>query len=139
MRYLFAIAATLTVGLVCQQVVEAGAKNGKMRWSSNTAIKNRKPAIKVPEASGKEPGKVELKIVFKAKELAEFCVIGDADTDIDLIVKDAKGKTVAEDVDPAERGSDICLCRWTPDHEQEYTVIILNHGRVYNLVQAGCN
>ncbi len=119
--------------------LQAGAKGGKIRWSSNPQIQNRRPPLKVPEATTAGPGKVKLKIVFKARELAEFVVVGDGDTNLDLVIKDAKGRVVAEDVHPVTRMSDICLCRWTPEEEQEYTIIIYNHGKVYNLCQAGCN
>jgi hypothetical protein len=116
-----------------------GAKEGKIRWSSNPQIANRRPPLKVPAADKTGPGKVELRIVFKGRERAIFSVIGDGDTTLDLVIKDAKGRIVAEDVGPATRGSDLCLCRWTPDEEQEYTIVIYNHGKVYNLCQAGCN
>jgi hypothetical protein len=133
---LFAVALVLTD----HSPTEGGAKIGKIRWSSNPQIaKNRRPPIKVPAATRDGPGKVELQVVFKAKELAEFALIGDGDTDLDVIVKDAKGRVVAEDTDPITRSSDICICRWYPDSEQEYTIVIYNRGKVYNLCQAGCN
>ncbi len=139
MRYVLAATTVVAVALAGYSTADAGAKGGKIRWSSNKDIQNGKPAIKVPPAQEKKEGTAVLKIVFKAKELAEFCVIGDGDTDLDLVVLDAKGKVVVKDVDPAERGSDICICRWTPDEEQEYTIVIVNNGKVYNLAQAGCN
>ncbi len=77
--------------------------------------------------------------MFKARALAEFAAIGDGDTAIDVVVKDAAGRVVAEDVRPIRRASDLCVCRWLPDAEQEYTIILYNYGRVYNLGQAGCN
>ncbi len=117
----------------------AGAKEGKIRWSSNPAIPKGRPAIKVPAATKDGPGTYTLRIVFKAREPALFAVIGDGDTTLDLVVKDAKGRVVAEDVGPLARAADLCLCRWTPDEEQEYTIVIYNYGKVYNLCQAGCN
>ncbi len=134
------ILVTLALALAVPDPAAAGAKIGKIRWSSNPQIaKNRRPPIKVPAANKDGPGTFEVKIVFKAKELAEFALIGDGDTDLDVIVKDARGRVVAEDTDPITRSSDICVCRWYPDSEQEYTIIIYNRGKVYNLCQAGCN
>jgi hypothetical protein len=89
----------------------AGAKEGKIRWSSNPQIKNRRPPLKVPAATKAGPGKVELRIVFKGREPALFAVIGDGDTTLDLVIKDARGRVVAEDVGPITRASDLCLCR----------------------------
>ncbi len=139
-KILGVVLASLTVALVLASSVDAGAKDGKIRWSAKkTGACKWFDAIKVPAMEGNKPGKVELKIVFKAKELAEFFVIGDGDTDLDLFILDAKGGLVAKDEDPAERGSDLCVCRWTPDTEQEYTIVITNLGKVYNVAQAGCN
>ena len=69
-------------------------------------------------------------------------VIGDGDTDLDLFIYDTTGQLVAKDEDPPASkggGSDICRCQWTPRVEQEYTIKILNYGKVYNIAQAGCN
>ncbi len=109
----------------------AGAKGGKIRWSSNNNITNGKPAIKVPAATADKPGVWETKIVFKANELAEFSVIGDGDTDLDLYIYDIAGQLVVKDADPPAAqggGSDICRCQWTPRIEQEFTIRILNFG-----------
>lgn len=142
------LAALMMIGagaaLLASNSVNAGAKDGKMRWSAKqTGACKWFPAIKVPAAGDdKKPGVHVLKITYKAKELAEFFVIGDGDSDVDVVVKDSKGAIVAKDVDPpAEEGggSDLCYCRWTPKEEEEFTIIILNQGRVYNVVQAGCN
>ncbi|HYV36266.1 MAG TPA: hypothetical protein VE988_11215 [Gemmataceae bacterium] len=139
MKYLLTLTAASVLLLAHSATVDAGAKGGKIRWTSNPAIKNGKPAIKVPAAADGKPGIIELKVVFEANKLAEFILIGDSDTDIDVLVFDAKGTKVVEDVDPAEYGSDLCVCRWTPKEEQEYTIRIINHGKVYNLCQAGTN
>src|SRR5690349_4651233 len=105
--------------LVAQNNARGGAKEGKMRWMNNKDTTGKykvNPPIKVEAKS-----EVKLKITFKANELAEFFVIGDGDTDVDLFVVDSKGKLVGKDEDPAERGSDLCVVRWTPVQEEEFT------------------
>jgi hypothetical protein len=143
MKQVLALILTLAaVGILAQGYVSAGSKEGKTRWTTKKTGDKCKwfEAIKVPEAkSEKEPGIIELKIEFKGKELAEFFVIGDGDTDLDLVVKDATGKVVAEDVDPAERASDLCVARWTPAQDGVYSIYIINLGAVYNVATAGCN
>jgi hypothetical protein len=139
MKYILTLVAALGLLVAGSNSVYAGAKGGKIRWSSNNNIPNGKPAIKVPAAEADKPGIVELKVVFVAKKLAEFVLIGDGDTDIDVYVFDAGGNEVAKDEDPAAYGSDLCVCRWTPSEEQEYTIRIVNRGKVYNLCQAGTN
>jgi hypothetical protein len=134
------VAGVLAVGLACWLLVGdpvvAGAKDGKTRWSAKqTGACKWFPAIKVPAGEDGKPGIEVIKIVFKAKELAEFFVIGDGDTDLDLYVHDSSGKEIAKDVGL----SDLCVCRWTPEREEEFTIRIHNLGRVYNVAQAGCN
>jgi hypothetical protein len=139
MKYLLTVATALALVLAAITQVDAGAKGGKIRWSSNKDIQNGKPAIKVPEAKDGKPGIVELKVVYVANKLAEFMLIGDGDTDIDVYIIDAKGALVTKDEDPEEYGSDLCVCRWTPTEEQEFTIRIVNRGKVYNLCQAATN
>ncbi|MCI0376250.1 MAG: hypothetical protein L0215_01455 [Gemmataceae bacterium] len=138
---LFALAVAFQ--LAVHAAVEGGAKEGKVRWShKKTGVCKCQPPIAVPGAKENQPGIVTVKMVFKAKELAEFFVIGDGDSDIDLVVKDAKGNVVARDVDPSKEkggGSDLCVCRWTPDEEQEFTIIIINNEPTVNVCLAGCN
>jgi ABC-type glycerol-3-phosphate transport system substrate-binding protein len=138
MRCILIVVAALML-LSATSTAEAGAKGGKIRWSSNSNIPNGKPPIKVPAADESKPGIVELKIVFVANKLAEFVLVGDGDTDIDVYVFDAQGNEVAKDEDPATYGSDLCVCRWTPTEEQEYKIRIVNRGKVYNVCQAGTN
>lgn len=123
--------------------VDAGAKGGKIRWSEKKSGSSKwYPAIKVPATEDDKPGVHVLKITYKGGELAEFFAIGDGDTDIDVVVKDSNDKVVAQDVDPpAEKGggSDLCMCRWRPKEDEEFTIIIINQGKVYNMVTAGSN
>jgi hypothetical protein len=141
-RILGIVCGILTLLLFVDGPAIAGAKSGKMRWTSNNNNPNAKEALKIPAANGNTPGILELKIAFKGGELAEFSVIGDGDTDLDLLILDTQGKIVAQDIDPPASkggGSDICMCRWTPNVEQIYTIRIVNYGRVYNIAQAACN
>lgn len=140
-RLLPALSAALFL-LACPSFIGAGAKDGKQRWTFNlykTGAAKWNPPIKVPGEEDGKPGKVELTIVFKAKEVAEFVVIGDGDTAISLFIYDAREKLIAKDADPAKRGSDLCVCEWTPQEEGEFRIVIMNHGKVFNMVQAGCN
>jgi hypothetical protein len=143
-RVVAVLVAVLAVCLLTGSAVQAGAKGGKMRWShEKTGACKWAPAIKVPGAENdKKPGKYTLKITFKGGELAEFFVQGDGDTDLDLYVLDSKGKEVAKDADPPANeggGSDLCMCRWRPQRDEEYTIVIVNFGQVHNVVTAGCN
>lgn len=134
-------AAALLAGSV--ERANAGAKDGKMRWTHKKTGKCKAyPPITVPAAEGKKPGVHTLKITYKANELAEFFVIGDGDSDLDVFIKDSKGKLITKDEDPPADmggGSDLCYCRWTPKQEEEYTIIIINYGEIINIAQAGCN
>jgi hypothetical protein len=142
-RFVAVLLGALTLTLAVQADVLGGAKEGKMRWSAKkTGACKWGPALQIPPAQNNQPGVLVLKITFKAKQLAEFFVIGDGDTDLDLVVKDAAGIEVAKDVDPPANmggGSDMCVCRWTPAVEQEYTIIILNNNPEVNVAMAGTN
>ena len=52
---------------------------------------------------------------------------------------DNAGNLVKSDVDPAARGSDLCLCEWTPNQTQEYRIVLKNLSNVDSICQAGCN
>jgi hypothetical protein len=142
-RWAVLLTAAFALSLLAGSALQAGAKDGKIRWShKKTGECKWYPAIKVPEAQGEKPGLVTLKVTYKGGQLAEFFVIGDGDTDLDVIVLNSKGKKVAEDIDPpAEKGggSDLCVCRWRPTEDEEFTIQILNHGKVYNMATAGTN
>jgi hypothetical protein len=137
-RFVAVLVAALALALVAQNSALGGAKEGKTRWMNNKDTTGKykvNPPIKVEAKS-----EVKLKIIFKANDLAEFFVIGDGDTDVDLFVYDSKGKLVGKDEDPAERGSDLCVVRWTPSQEEEFTIVIRNvDQKLYNTVTAGCN
>ena len=137
------VLGAMVIFLIVQSSVQGGAKGGKMRWSLEKSSKVRwEKAIVMPPYKDKKPGVVSLKIVYKAKELAEFFVIGDGASDLDLYVRDAKGKLIVQDEDPTASqggGSDLCVCRWRPEEESEYTILIVNRDAVENVVLAGTN
>jgi hypothetical protein len=142
-RFVAVLLGALTLTLLAQADLFGGAKEGKMRWSHvKTGSCKWGKALAIPAAQNGQPGVLTLKITYNAKQLAEFFVIGDGDTDLDLIVKDAAGVLVTKDVDPPANmggGSDMCACRWTPAVEQEYTIIILNNNPEVNVAMAGTN
>ena len=59
---------------------------------------------------------------------ATAIVVGDGDTDLDLIVRDAYGNVVARDLGPSDR----CIAVWTPGWTGTFTLEVVNHGHVYN-------
>ena len=144
-RVAVVLTAAFALGLLAESSLHAGAKDGKQRWTHKKTGKCKAfPAIVVPAADleKKKPGIHVLKITFKANQLAEFVLMGDGDSDIDVFVKDSKGKIVAKDEDPPANkggGSDLCVCRWTPKQEEEFTIYIVNNDPIENVVQAGCN
>lgn len=101
------------------QAVWAGAAGGAKRWSAKVDAK----------------AEVVYKITFRMKETAEFAIIGDGDTDVDVFVYDSANKLVAQDIGL----SDLGLVRWTPDKTQEYRIVVRNLGTVFNRVHMGHN
>ena len=68
-------------------------------------------------------------IVFEAdnraeRKLAEFAVIGNGSSDVDVVVHDETGRRVAVD----DRFTDLALVRWVPARTQVYTVRVINLG-----------
>lgn len=67
-------------------------------------------------------------VKFWSNELAEVCVSGDGDTDLDLYVYDSNGNLIGSDSDY----SDDCVVRWVPAWTGEFTIKVVNRGAVYN-------
>ena len=65
---------------------------------------------------------------FWASELAEVCVSGDGDTDLDLYVYDANGNLIGSDTDY----TDECVVRWVPAWTGTFIVKVVNRGALYN-------
>jgi hypothetical protein len=143
MRIWFVAAVALAMLACFQSGVDAGAKGGKIRWThKKTGGGKALEPITVPAAQGNTPGKIELKVIYEGGKLAEFCLIGDGDTDLDVQIYDAAGNVVAKDIDPPAAeggGSDICICRWTPAQTAEFRIVITNEGPVVNIAQAATN
>lgn len=59
-----------------------------------------------------------------ALKAAEFGIIGDGGTDVDIEVYDANGKMIASDTNY----SDIAFVRWAPNQTQIYTIRVKNLG-----------
>ena len=142
-RSILALACVAAMGLLIQSGAMAGAKDGKIRWTHKKtgACKTMDP-IGVPGAQNGQPGKVELKVVYEGGKLAEFSLIGDGDSDLDVVVYDKDNNIVAKDVDPSAAeggGSDICVCRWMPKETAEFRILIINNDPVANIAQAATN
>jgi hypothetical protein len=105
-------------------VGQANSKDGPRRWKRT--IKGNTEVV--------------YKIVFKAekeepRKSAEFTIIGDGSTDVDIFVFDAAGKQVTSDIGYTDLG----MCRWVPPSTQEYTIRIKNLGSADNTVLMGHN
>lgn len=65
---------------------------------------------------------------FNADRMAEVCLVGDGDTDLDLYVYDEDDNLLASDVGPTDR----CYVRFQPAKTALYRIKIVNLGGVYN-------
>lgn len=75
---------------------------------------------------GKDINSYQVK--FWANELAEVCVSGDGDTDLDLYVYDSNGNLIGSDTDY----TDDCVVRWVPVWTGTFTIKVVNRGALYN-------
>jgi hypothetical protein len=102
----------------------ANSKDGPRRWKRTL----------------KGNTEVVYKIIFKVekeepRKFAEFAIIGDGSTDVDVFVFDAAGKQVTSDTGY----SDLGIVRWVPAKTQEYTIRVKNLGSEDNVVTMGHN
>jgi len=67
-------------------------------------------------------------ISFIKGALAEIVVIGDGDTDLDLIIYDSNGNLIVQDIDHTDR----CYVSWVPSWTGRYTIKIVNQGPILN-------
>src|SRR5437879_3274141 len=114
----------LVVLFVLSPFSAANSKDGARRWTKTL----------------KKGSEVVYKIVFVAeknaqRQHAEFAVIGDGSTDVDIEVYDAQGNAVTKDV----FFTDLALCRWVPSTTQEYTIRVKNLGGEDNVCLMGHN
>lgn len=73
---------------------------------------------------------IDLTEEFRGSQVAEVGVVGDGDTDVDLVIYDSNGNRVCV----STREGDREYCRFTPAWTGTYTVRVSNYGRVYNSV-----
>ncbi len=63
-------------------------------------------------------------IEFVGGELARISVVGNGQTDLDLLVKDESGNSIDAHFDQEGR----CYAEWTPKHNQTFKIWIVNNG-----------
>jgi hypothetical protein len=121
----FSLLVMATVALSAfDQLGHANSKDGPRRWTRT--IKKRSEVIyKVVFVADKDPGRRQ----------AEFAVIGDGSTDVDIFVYDSTGKQITSD----ENFTDLALVRWIPEKTQEYTIKVKNLGNEDNTCTMGHN
>jgi hypothetical protein len=100
------------------------SKDGARRWTK-VLKKNSEVVYKIVFVADKNP----------QRALAEFAVIGDGGTDVDIEVYDSKGVAVARD----DKFTDLALVRWAPAATQEYTIKVINLGSEDNTCVMGHN
>ena len=119
MRVLAGLLIVLGITLLVCELGRAGALDGPRRWTRKLD-KN---------------ADVIYKIKFEAKRPAEFCIMGDGSTDVDIFVYDEKGKQIAGDTG----FSDLGFVRWIPQATQTYTIKVSNLEAAENVVGMGHN
>lgn len=72
---------------------------------------------------------------FYAGETARVGVVGDGDSDLDLMVYDENGHLIVSDT----RYGDRCLVTWTPKWTGTFHIKVVNRGAVYNDYRIGVN
>jgi hypothetical protein len=68
------------------------------------------------------------RITFNAQQSAMVRVRGDGDTDLDCYVYSSSGRLVALDDDY----TDYCALNWVPRQQEQFRIVIINRGNVYN-------
>jgi hypothetical protein len=66
------------------------------------------------------------RVQFEADEMARVGVIGDGDTELVLLVYDARGNLIAQD------SGTTCAVEWTPRWTGSFTIKVRNRGSVCN-------
>ncbi|MBI3409313.1 MAG: hypothetical protein HY040_13285 [Planctomycetes bacterium] len=124
MKRLLSGVCFLAISILLAPALEANSKDGPRRWTKTV----------------KKGSEIVYKIVFLAEKVpqrkyAEFAVIGDGSTDVDIEVYDAKGNLVTKD----DKFTDLALVRWVPEITQEYTIKVRNLGDDDNTCHMGHN
>lgn len=116
-------------------------------WTKNDAklaavidAEMAKPVPEAPKTMGATGGPVQIidcvrggytdiwTIRYDGGRLAQVGVIGDGDTDLDVIVFDQNGHLIGSDLDATDR----CLVGWTPKWTGTFKVHIRNNGSIPN-------
>jgi hypothetical protein len=116
--------ATFAILLAAADFGAADSKDGARRWTK-VLKKNSEIVYKIVFVADKTP----------QRGFAEFAVIGDGSTDVDLEVYDSRGAIVARD----DKFTDLALVRWQPASTQEYTIKVINLGSEDNTCVMGHN
>jgi hypothetical protein len=124
MRMLGMLVLGLATALALTSVGQADSKDGPRRWTK-TIKKSSEIVYKIVYLADKNP----------TRQYAEFAIIGDGGTDVDIEVYDAAGKLVAKD----DKFTDLALVRWVPTMTQEYTIKVKNLGSDDNMCTMGHN
>lgn len=124
MKPLSIVLASLAILVAFVAAGSADSKDGARRWS-RVLKKNSEVIYKIVFVADKNP----------QRAFAEFAVIGDGSTDVDIEVFDSKGILITKD----DRFTDLALVRWTPAMTQEYTIKVINLGSEDNTCQMGHN
>jgi hypothetical protein len=67
-------------------------------------------------------------ITYNAGEVADFAIVGDGDSTLNIIVKDAAGDVIVRTTGAGDRAH----VSWVPSRTQAYTIFVINEGAVYN-------
>ena len=96
--------------------------------ASAVTMKGRRRGAFVTHLRVRAGGTDVFREVYRAREFAEVCLVGDGDTDLDLYIYDENGNLVCSDTGY----SDQAYCSWTPRWQGPFEIVIENLGRVYN-------
>jgi len=124
MRMLGMLVLGSAIALALAPFGMADSKDGPRRWTK-TIKKSSEIVYKIVYLADKNP----------TRQYAEFAVIGDGGTDVDIEVYDSAGKLVAKD----DKFTDLALVRWVPTMTQEYTIKVKNLGSEDNVCTMGHN
>lgn len=67
-------------------------------------------------------------IVYNGGEQADFSIVGDGDTTLNVIVTDAFGNEIVRTRGPGDR----CHVKWHPNRTSLYRIYVVNEGTVFN-------
>ena len=67
-------------------------------------------------------------IVYNGGQQADFSIVGDGDTTLNIVVEDAAGNVIVRTRGPGDR----CHVSWRPARTATYYIYVVNPGSVYN-------